>query len=131
EWDDTNLEADVHLSCRWADDQSFIVQKYTVKSKDKRVSVTQWVGWDPIRGQIHSWFFDSMGGFGEGAWTREGNVWIAEMAGVLPDGEVGSSRNYWRFVDDDSFVWQSRDRVAEDRPLADVEVKFKRQVDKK
>jgi uncharacterized protein (TIGR02246 family) len=130
EWDDTNLEADVHLTCRWAEDKSFLLQKYTVKQKEKSFSLAQWIGWDPVRGQIRSWFFDSQGGFGEGTWTRDGNQWAVEIAGVVPDGETGTSRNLWRFVDDNNFVWQAKDREVNGRPLADVDVKFARHVEK-
>jgi uncharacterized protein (TIGR02246 family) len=131
EWDDTNLEAEVHLSVRWNDDQSFLVQRYSVKQKDKKpFSVTQWIGWDPAGEQIRSWFFDSVGGFGEGAWTREGNQWVVEIEGVVPDGETGTARNIWRFVDDNHFVWQAKDRTVDSRPLADVEVQFARQAAK-
>jgi uncharacterized protein (TIGR02246 family) len=126
EWDDTNLDAEVHLSCRWADNKSFILQQYTVKQKDKSFTLGQRIGWDPVRDQIRSWFFDSLGGFGEGAWTRDGNEWIVETAGVVPAGETGTSRNVWRFVDDSNFVWQAKEREVDGRPLADVEVKFAR-----
>jgi uncharacterized protein (TIGR02246 family) len=131
EWDDTNLEAEVHLSCRWNDNQSFLVQRYTVKQKDKKpFSMTQWIGWDPTREEIRSWFFDSLGGFGEGDWTREGNQWVVEIEGVVPDGDTGTSRNIWRFVDDNHFVWQAKDRAVDSLPLADVEVQFARQAAK-
>ena len=131
EWDDTNLEAEVHLSVRWNDDQSFLVQRYTVKQKDKKpFSVTQWIGWDPAGERIRSWFFDSVGGFGEGAWARDGNQWLVDMEGVVPDGETGTARNIWRFVDDKHFVWQAKDRTVDSRPLADVEVQFARRGEK-
>jgi uncharacterized protein (TIGR02246 family) len=131
EWDDTNLEAEVRLSCRWADNQSFLVQRYTVKQKDQKpFSLTQWIGWDPAREQMRSWFFDSLGGFGEGAWTRDGNQWVVDIEGVVPDGDTGTSRNIWRFVDDNHFVWQAKDREVDARPLADVEVQFVRHAEK-
>jgi uncharacterized protein (TIGR02246 family) len=130
EWDDTNLEANVHLSCRWDDNQSFLLQHYTVKQKDESFKLTQRIGWDPGSEQIRCWFFDSLGGFGEGIWTREGNQWVVEVAGVLLNGENGTSRNIWRFVDDDNFVWHAKDRAVEGRPLPDVEVKFARRAGK-
>jgi uncharacterized protein (TIGR02246 family) len=126
EWEDTNLEAGVHLSCRWDENKSFLLQQYTVTQKDETFKLTQRIGWDPARGEIRSWFFDSTGGFGEGAWTRDGNQWVVEIAGVLLNGEYGTSRNFWRFVDDNSFVWEAKDRTAGDRPLPDVEVNFAR-----
>ena len=32
----------------------------------------QIIGWDPVAKQIHSWVFDSDGGYGEGTWTHKG-----------------------------------------------------------
>jgi uncharacterized protein (TIGR02246 family) len=130
EWDDTNLETAVHLSCRWDDNQSFLLQHYTVKHKDESFTLTQRIGWDPGLGLMRSWFFDSLGGFGEGIWTREGNQWVVEIAGVLLNGENGTSRNLWRFVDENHFVWEAKDRAVEGRPLPDVEVKFARRAEK-
>jgi uncharacterized protein (TIGR02246 family) len=130
EWDDTNLAAGVHLSCRWDENKSFLLQQYTVTQKDQTFKLTQRIGWDPARGEIRCWFFDSTGGFGEGSWTRDGNEWVVDIAGVLLNGEYGTSRNYWRFVDDDHFVWEAKDRVAGNRPLPDVEVNFARHAEK-
>jgi uncharacterized protein (TIGR02246 family) len=130
EWDDTNLETEVRLTCRWDDNQSFLLQQYNVKQKDKVFKLTQRIGWDPAREQIRCWFFDSLGGFGEGEWTRDGNQWVVEIAGVLLNGENGTSRNIWRYIDDNNFVWEAKDRAVTDRPLPDVEVKFARRAKK-
>jgi uncharacterized protein (TIGR02246 family) len=130
EWHDTNLDTEVHLSCRWDDNQSFIMQHYTVKQKDESFKLTQRIGWDPTSEQIRCWFFDSLGGFGEGIWMREGNQWVVEVEGVLLNGENGTSRNIWRYVDENKFVWQAKDRAVEGRPLPDVEVKFARRTEK-
>jgi hypothetical protein len=88
--------------------------------------VTLRIGWDPANETIRSWVFDSLGGFGEGSWRRDGNRWTVESTGVLPDGRTGSSTDVWEFVDENSYVWRSTDREIDGQPMADAEVKFVR-----
>src|SRR5947208_10262820 len=42
---------------------------------------------DPQARRVRSWIFDAAGGFGEGAWTREGNRWVVKTTSVLQDGK--------------------------------------------
>jgi hypothetical protein len=92
--------------------------------------VHQRVGWDPHRGVIRSWVFDSAGGFGDAVWRRDGKRWVTSVEGVLPDGGAGRSTNVYEFVDPNTFVWRSTDRDVDGQPMADVEVKFARQTAK-
>lgn len=124
DWTDADRQGVVQASCRWAENKSFLLQQYSVTHGDKVFQISQRIGWDPVNEQIHSWYFDSLGGFGEGVWTREGNKWIIDAAGVLADGRSGSGRDTWRLVNDTSVIWQSRDRQVNNQPLADVEIKF-------
>lgn len=118
------------LSCRWAPNKSFVVQEFQARVKDETLIVTQWVGWDPVEEQIHSWFFDSHGGHGQGLWTRTGNTWRVESNGVAPDGRTGSSINTWKFVDDGHFQWQLTDRQLDENPLPEVDVRMVRKAAK-
>ena len=70
----------------------------------------QFVGWDPIAGQIRSWTFDSDGGFGEGLWIQDGNQWLVKASFVLADGSRASALNVYTFVDNDTIRWQSTNR---------------------
>jgi uncharacterized protein (TIGR02246 family) len=116
----------LRVSCRWALDQAFLLQEYRTKDSEGDLTVTQLVGFDPLTGLVKSWTFDSRGGYGEGLWQRDGNSWVSETAGVLPDGQVGGAINVVRFVDDQTFVFQSRDREVGGQPIPDAEVKFVR-----
>jgi uncharacterized protein (TIGR02246 family) len=125
EW--TTKGGEVQLSCKWAPNQSFIVQEYAIKQPDGKVqSVTQWVGWDAVRQEVRSWVFDSAGGYGVASWEREGNTWTASSEGALPDGRMGSATNRVRYRNEDSFTWSATDREVDDEPLPDVEVTFTR-----
>jgi uncharacterized protein (TIGR02246 family) len=131
EWVSEGKDSSVHLKVRWGLNKAFLVQEYEVKRKQGPGSkVVQWVGWDPLTGQIKSWVFDDQGGYGEALWTRSGNNWTAESVGVLPDGTAGSALNVVKYHDDKTFVWQSLRREADGQPLADVEAKFTRQARK-
>jgi uncharacterized protein (TIGR02246 family) len=125
EW--TNKKGDVTVSCKWAPNQSFIVQVFTVKQADGKVlTVSQQIGWDGPGEAVRSWIFDSQGGYSVGAWSREGNTWTVATEGSLPDGRVGTSTSTYKYLNDDSFTWTSRDRVVDEEPLPEVDVTFTR-----
>jgi uncharacterized protein (TIGR02246 family) len=131
EWVDHSDKIDVHLSCRWFEDKSFLVMEYKVSLPgEEPMLVRQRIGWDPHNSMVRSWVFDSRGGFGEGYWEREGNRWIISQAGILPDGGLGSATNSVEFVDHDTFVWRSKNREVDGQPMADTEVKFARKAAK-
>jgi uncharacterized protein (TIGR02246 family) len=118
----------IDISVRWTLDQVFLLQDYKVGKGDSALEVKQLIGFDPLTGQIKSWTFDSLGGYGEGLWTREGNSWFIETAGVLPGGQTGSGVNVIHYEDDQHFVFQSNRREVEGQPLTDSEVKLVRKV---
>jgi uncharacterized protein (TIGR02246 family) len=123
EW--TSRKGDVSLSCKWGPNQSFLVQEFTVKQADGKVlSVSQRIGWDGPREEIRSWIFDSQGGHSVGEWQRDGNTWTVATEGALPDGRTGTSTSIYKFLNEDSFTWSSRDREVDEQPLPDVEVTF-------
>ena len=127
DWQSADSDAKVQMSCIKAFEGKFLKQKYDVKTKEGiEFTVVTMVGWDPTREQLRSWFFDSRGGFGEGLWSREGNSWTSASSGVLEDGRVGTSTNIWKFVDDNTAVWQSKDRELDGVPMPETEVKFVR-----
>jgi uncharacterized protein (TIGR02246 family) len=131
EWQDASDKIDVKLTCRWDLNKSFLLLQYEVKTPGQDpVQVTQRVGWDDYNGLVRSWTFDSMGGFGESYWQRDGNKWLAATSGILPDGGVGGATIVVEFVDQNTFVWRSLDRDVDGQPMADSEIKFIRKAAK-
>jgi uncharacterized protein (TIGR02246 family) len=128
DWTHDDKTHAVKLNCRWDLGKHFLRQDYTIKSaKDGHVlTVSQLIGYDPLSGQLKSWFFDSRGGYGEGSWQRDGNTWKSRQLGVLADGRTATSRASLKFLDDDAFLWHAADREIDGLPLADVEVKYTR-----
>jgi uncharacterized protein (TIGR02246 family) len=131
EWANESATVAVTLTCRWDKNRNFLVHDQTVKVGGKdAVTVTKYIGYDPVEGRIRSWVFDSAGGFGSGLWSRAGNEWTEEVEFRNRGAADGSARNLWRFGDDTHFEWKSVDRELDGQPVADAAVKFVRKVSK-
>jgi uncharacterized protein (TIGR02246 family) len=127
EWQEKAAKPQVTMSVRWGPNQTFLIQRFTIKQADgKVIQNTQRIGWDPREEKLRTWLFDSSGGFGSSYMTRRGNTWEELNEGVLPDGQVLTSVNTWKFVNDKTVEWSSTEREVDDGPLADLQVTFVR-----
>ena len=132
EWLFQDKDTTVTLSCRRTQKQSFMLLEQVVTVKNEEVlSLTQVIGWDPLRQQFRSWVFDSAGGFGEGFWERAGNQWLVAAGGVRSDGRAASATNSWRYVDANTFEWGATDREIDGEPAPDLKVRYTRKPGKK
>jgi hypothetical protein len=82
---------------------------------------TEVIGYDPVKGRLRSWVFDSEGGFGEGAWTQEGNKWIVSSKATAPDGSQSSSQHIITKIDDNKYTWESINRVRDGEVLPNLD----------
>jgi hypothetical protein len=131
DWESEGKNTLVTFTCKWNKNHSFLVIDQTIHLKDQEeMTLTQFIGWDPLQQQIRSWVFDSRGGFGEGLWTRAGNRWMVESAGVLSDARRATSNSSWKYVDDHTCEWDSVDRAIDSKPAPDVKVKYVRKTAK-
>ena len=110
-WVDEGDDATIVTDCSWTKNRKFLKRSFKVKV-DEEVTLEgdQFVGWDPIAGQIRSWTFDSEGGIGEGRWIQDGNRWLVKASFVLADGARASALNVYTYVDGDTIRWQSTNR---------------------
>jgi uncharacterized protein (TIGR02246 family) len=122
DWIDESPDAMVVTSYRWADNHQFILGDFTVQiGGNPAMTGSQRFGWDPLSKQIRCWVFDSLGGFAEGAWSREGNRWIVKMNGVTREGKPASATNITTMLSKDRMTWQSRDRLIGGERMPDTE----------
>ncbi len=90
--DDSSGEVTVETNCRWGAGESFLVRSYIISPADEDPRQgTQVIGYDPLTKGIRSWNFDSDGSFGEGSWTRDGDVWIGRLTQTLADGSLAAA----------------------------------------
>jgi uncharacterized protein (TIGR02246 family) len=122
QWVDEAPDSVVHLTCRWSEDENFLIRTFTVRLEGKPVmNVAQRIGWDPLARQVRSWEFDSEGGFGEGRWSGGGDRWVIKHAGVRPDGTTASATNIMVRERPDRVRWVSIDRVLGSEPSLEEE----------
>lgn len=123
EWVDEGPDSLVELNCRWSPGESFLLIDYKV-TRDGQVAMNshQRIGWDPLTQKVHSWMFDSDGGYGEADWTRALDRWLVKSRAVMPEGVTGSSTFAIEPLDKNRFVMRGFDRVLGEELLPDVEV---------
>jgi uncharacterized protein (TIGR02246 family) len=129
EWVDESQGGETaRVSFAWSPDQNFIISTRTVETKDGTLDRgTQWIGWDPVKKEIRSWNFEADGGFGEGAWTKDGDNWIVKTTSVVADGSKVTATNIVSPIDGDTISVQSKDQAVDGKPIPDTtKIKMKR-----
>jgi len=122
DWVDENAESVVLMSCRWSEDENFLLMDYTAKTQGRPAMKTcQRIGWDPLAKRVRSWTFDSDGGYGDAHWTAIDAGWVIKSSAVLPDGETGSATLFIDPVDNDKFVMRGFDRIVGSETADDYE----------
>ncbi len=114
DWIDASEDSTVETSVTWSKNKAFLTANFRVSSPGaEHLEGTQMIGWDPSIGGIHSWMFDSDGGFGEGLWTCKDNRWIVKFNQVLADGRKASATNIYTLIDGGHYSWQSIGRQVD------------------
>jgi uncharacterized protein (TIGR02246 family) len=123
DWVDEDPDVNLTFSCQWSEDKNFLLVNYESRIRGKtEVKSKQRIGWDPLAAQIHTWIFDSDGGYGESRWTQVDNSWIVKSTAVMPDGQTGSATIVLEPAGHDRFVLKGLDRILGDSSLPDFQV---------
>jgi len=130
DWVSEDKAAPVTVHCKWTLNKAFLLQEFTLPDKSGPTTVVQWFGYDMAADSMRSWVFDSKGGHAGGLWDRDGHAWVGDMAGVLPDGRTGTTRLRMKYVDDNTFIWESTDRVIDEQPVPNTTSKYVRKTPK-
>lgn len=120
-WQMTNKDREVTTTYEWDENKTFIRGQFSIKEGNKVVeSGTQKIGKDNAEGQIHSWVFQTDGGFGDGLWTREGKKWTVDFSGVTAEGRKLEATVIYIRLDANTFTWQAVDQTVDGQPIADT-----------
>jgi len=121
-WVDHDKDSTVETDCKWTANKAFLTRSFKVITPaGEDFSGTQIIGWDPAAKRVRSWVFDSDGGFGEGAWTKQGDRWLLKVTSTLPDGKKATGLQIITKLNDDSFSWESKAREVDGELLPNVE----------
>jgi uncharacterized protein (TIGR02246 family) len=119
EWTAKGDGGELHITYSWDDTKTFLNGKYSLTKDGKAVySGLQVIGTNPTGG-LRSWVFDASGTTGDSHWTRDGNRWLIEAGGTLPDGTEASAVNVLVPLGPDTFTWQSTHRAVAGNDLPD------------
>jgi len=113
EWVNEGSDAVVHISYRWSEDRNYILGDFKVMTNGQVSSTSsQRIGWDAAQQKVHSWIFESEGGFSDSVWTAAENGWVLKSQSTLADGQTGSATVVLTRQDDDHFSFSVNDRVV-------------------
>jgi len=119
-WEAKTDGALVRTTYEWGAGKNSIRCSITIKGKDRDLSATQVVLKDPRSGRLRSWLFNDDGSFGDGDWTRDGKRWVIAASGVEADGGELTASNVLTPVDQDTFIWQSTERMLDGEELPNI-----------
>jgi ketosteroid isomerase-like protein len=125
-WESKSDKYQIQLDCDWQLDKNYLVQNFHIKSDEGGFLVVTFITFDPVSARFRSWYFDSRGGFGGGAWTRLAEKFKVGVVAVLPDGGVGSSAMIWSRDGADTLIWESTEREVDGEPLPDAKQTYVR-----
>ena len=121
EWKSVTGEgAEIRTTYTWDDNKKFINVQFTLKEPTLNLSGRQIIGVDPATGGIRSWTFEANGGVAEADWRHDGDHWVLDSDGTLPDGRTLKQTNVLRRINDDTITWQSVDRLLGDEKIPDL-----------
>lgn len=124
EWSHLGDDFSVEVACRWAKNQNYISRTYKIVNTDNEEvesSGLQIIGWDAKAKQIHSWLFDSDGGFVSGTWNERDGKWVVSSVATLADGGSGSFTTILQPVDEDKLTWQKINQIVDGQLLPNVD----------
>lgn len=113
-------DAEVRTTYEWMWNKSFIRVQFNIRQKDRELKGFQIIGKDVASEGLRSWTFESEGGFGEAAWSRDGKKWVLDSAGRLSDGSSLAATNILTPLDQDSFTWQTVRRSIDGEEVDDL-----------
>jgi uncharacterized protein (TIGR02246 family) len=120
-WQAVTKDREATITYAWDENKAFLRGKFTVKEGAKVIeSGTEMIGKDHAKGVIRSWIFQADGGFGGGAWTREGKKWSVDVHGVRADGRELTATFIYLRVDPSTVTWQAVNQALDGVPLADT-----------
>lgn len=120
-WKDTDEDVTITFSAKWDKFKNFIIQSFKMEIYgEEAIEGIQIIGWDPIAKNIHSWVYDSDGGFGQGIWNKKNEEWQVNLKYILSDGSEGTATNIYSNINSRSYRYSSIDRILDGEPLDNI-----------
>lgn len=127
-WDSQMQGRAMRLDAEWIANRNYIRCTFHPAQKTSMEHTrTQLIGYNPLTQCIVSWHFGPTGGFGYSEWVKNGNKYVELARMVEPDGTRARATNTLTRIDNNTFTWQSTNRMLGGARLPDTaEVKVVR-----
>ncbi|MFO0946955.1 MAG: SgcJ/EcaC family oxidoreductase [Planctomycetota bacterium] len=112
--------AEILAKYTWAPNRKFILVHFTIKEKELTLSGNQVIGVDPATDSLRTWTFEANGGVAEAHWEQDGDHWVLDAVGNLPDGRALTETNILRRINNNTFTFQSIHRMLGEEQLPDL-----------
>lgn len=112
--------AETRMIVEWTEGKTYLLCRTSRKRDDQTVTATQILAVHPATGAIQSWTFESDGSLGEAVWSRTDKGWTAKVTSYTADGEKATATTTLTPVDDNTFTFQSTERIVDGEKAADV-----------
>jgi uncharacterized protein (TIGR02246 family) len=121
EFVDSDDSGTLKIHGKWSRNNAYLVRSFTVTSKNEvALEGNEIIGWDPSRGVLRSWVFDTNGGFVEGTWKHKDKSWYCTLAGVQADGKKCSAVHILTPTGD-HYTFQSIGRTLDGEVQPDID----------
>lgn len=121
-WKDKDKNVVISFTTYWDKYKNFLIQRFAMEVYGvTAMEGMQIIGWDSIEKTIHSWVYDSDGGYGIGLWKKKGDSWQVKMNYTLSDGTKGSATNIYTKINDTNYSFSSVDRIIDGQALPNIE----------
>jgi len=119
-WAAKSKDREMQATYEWNAKKTQIRNRFVVREGGKvTVEGSQTIAQDPQSGRLRSWMHEDEGGHGQALWFRDGNRWVQDALGVLPDGRETSATNIITRLNDNEFLWRSTHRTLGAHALPD------------
>ena len=120
-WIDQDENIDVNSTYRWDKGGHFLIEHFVMKiTESDDLEGYQIIGWDPVEDRLHSWIFDTDGGYGESVWTKLEGSWLLNTVFTLYDGRKASATHIYTKIDDNTYTFESENRDIDGEVLPDI-----------
>lgn len=127
EWSGQTGDIMLRVSSKWNAGKTYLRREFAATSEGKEIfHGIQYVGWDPVSNSIRSWTFNDDGGYADGHWSLEGNVWMVASSGVKPNGETSPTTQIFKFIGNDRMIWKLKSIASEEATKTVFEAELKR-----
>lgn len=121
DWVDESEDARIVSRVEWARNRAFLINNFSAEFSDQEpLEGVQVIGWDPARGVLRSWMFDSDGAFGQGLWNEQNGTWVVRSEMTLADGQEAQNTLIYTPRDENSYYWQAIGRKVSGRFLPNI-----------